>query len=90
MPQHRVCLQRPAAVIEDAENQLTGSSRDLLQSLYGKLAQLDKKIADEDRRRPEAAARTRRLLDGTPYPESTSSTLRITKSETIMIQIRRL
>jgi len=63
-------LQRPAAVIEDAENQLTGSSRDLLQSLYGKLAQLDKKIADEDRRRPEAAARTRRLLDGTPYPES--------------------
>jgi transposase len=38
------------AVLEDAENQLTGFGRDLFRSLYEELAQLDEKIADADGR----------------------------------------
>ena len=38
------------AVLEDAENQLTGFGRDLFRSLYEELAQLDEKITDADHR----------------------------------------
>jgi transposase len=38
------------AVLEDAENQLTGASRDLFRSLYEELAELDEKIAAADNR----------------------------------------
>ena len=38
------------AVLEDAENQLTGASRELFQSLYEELAELDQKIAAADNR----------------------------------------
>lgn len=37
-------------VLEDAENQLTGFSRDLFRKLYEELVQLDEKIADADSR----------------------------------------
>jgi transposase len=38
------------AVLEDAQNQLTGFGRELFQSLYEELAQLDQKITDADAR----------------------------------------
>jgi transposase len=51
LPQHPGQVRSgPPAVLEDAENQLTGSSRELFQSLYEELAQLDEKIADADGR----------------------------------------
>jgi len=38
------------AVLDDARNQLAGFGRDLFQSLYEELAQLDEKINDADSR----------------------------------------
>jgi len=51
LPQHpgQVRSGLPA-VLEDAENQLTGSGRDLFRSLYEELTQLDVKVADADSR----------------------------------------
>lgn len=51
LPQHpgQVRSGLPA-VLEDAENQLTGFGRNLFRSLYEELAQLDEKIADADHR----------------------------------------
>jgi transposase len=51
LPQHpgQVRSGLPA-VLEDAQNQLTGFGRELFQSLYEELAQLDQKITDADAR----------------------------------------
>jgi len=51
LPQHpgQVRSGLPA-VLEDAQNQLTGFGRELFQSLYEELAELDAKIGDADRR----------------------------------------
>lgn len=51
LPQHpgQVRSGLPA-VLEDAESQLTGFGRELFQSLYEELAQLDEKITDADGR----------------------------------------
>src|ERR1039458_5921782 len=45
-------------VLEDAENQLTGFGRELFQSLYEELVQLDEKISDADDRIQIAFQRT--------------------------------
>lgn len=51
LPQHpRQVRSGLPAVLEDAENQLTGFGRELFQSLYEELAQLDQKITDADAR----------------------------------------
>jgi transposase len=51
LPQHPGQVRRGLpTVLEDAENQLTGFSRDLFRSLYEELVQLDEKIADADSR----------------------------------------
>jgi transposase len=51
LPQHpgQVRSGLPA-VLEDAQNQLTGFGRELFQGLYEELAQLDEKVAAADRR----------------------------------------
>ena len=51
LPQHPGQVRRGLpAVLEDAENQLTGASRELFRSLYEELAELDEKIAAADNR----------------------------------------
>ena len=51
LPQHPGQVRRGLpAVLEDAENQLTGFGRVSFHSLYGELAVLDEKIADADNR----------------------------------------
>jgi transposase len=51
LPQHPGQVRRGLpAVLEDAENQLTGFGRELFQSLYEELVQLDEKIGDADDR----------------------------------------
>ena len=51
LPQHPGQVRRGLpAVLEDAQNQLTGFGRELFQNLYQELAELDVKIADADAR----------------------------------------
>jgi transposase len=51
LPQHPGPVRRGLpAVLEDAENQLTGFGRELFRGLYEELAQLDEKIAGADSR----------------------------------------
>jgi transposase len=51
LPQHPGQVRSGlTAVLEDAENQLTGFGRGLFRSLYGELAELDGKFADADNR----------------------------------------
>lgn len=51
LPQHPGQVRRGLpAVLEDAQNQLTGFGRELFQSLYQELAELDVKITDADAR----------------------------------------
>lgn len=59
LPQHPGQVRRGLrTVLEDAENQLTGFGRELFQSLYGELVQLDEKIGDADDRIQIAFQRT--------------------------------
>jgi transposase len=59
LPQHPGQVRRGLpAVLEDAENQLTGFGRELFQSLYEELVQLDEKIGDADDRIQIAFQRT--------------------------------
>lgn len=51
LPQHSGQVRRGLPeVLEDAENQLTGTSRELFRSLYEELVELDEKIAVADNR----------------------------------------
>jgi transposase len=59
LPQHPGQVRRGLpTVLEDAENQLTGFGRELFQSLYEELVQLDEKIGDADDRIQIAFQRT--------------------------------
>jgi len=51
LPQHTAQVRRGLpSVLEDAENQLTGAGRELSQSLYEELTELDEKISAADER----------------------------------------
>jgi transposase len=51
LPQHPGQVRRGLpAVLEDAENQLTGANRELFRSLYEELTELDRKVAAADNR----------------------------------------
>jgi transposase len=67
IPQHVAQLRRHLpALLEDAGNELTSSTRCLFHSLYEELVELETKIAAADDRIERASARTRNASASPP------------------------